>query len=63
MELKDSNIYPRATPYCSGFPIDAITPDKNTSKARIRLCQSWCGSLNWLAISTWPDLSTALLWG
>eukprot|EP00957_Ditylum_brightwellii_P172805 13155080-Ditylum_brightwellii.AAC.1 len=60
MELKDSNISPRATPYHFGFPIDAIPPDKNASKARIRLYQSWCRSLNWLAISTRPDLSTAV---
>eukprot|EP00957_Ditylum_brightwellii_P205730 15345134-Ditylum_brightwellii.AAC.1 len=60
MDLKDSNISPCATPFRSGFPIYVIPPDKQASKERIRLYQSWCGSLDWLAISTRPDLSTAV---
>eukprot|EP00957_Ditylum_brightwellii_P160834 12245095-Ditylum_brightwellii.AAC.1 len=60
MDIKDSNISPRATPYHSGFPINVIPPDKNALVARTQLYQSWCRSLNWFAISTGPDLSMAV---
>eukprot|EP00957_Ditylum_brightwellii_P085846 6530361-Ditylum_brightwellii.AAC.2 len=33
MELDEANIFHQATPYCSGFPIDAIPPNKDASQA------------------------------
>eukprot|EP00957_Ditylum_brightwellii_P049719 3770463-Ditylum_brightwellii.AAC.1 len=57
MNLTNANASPNATPYRSGFSIDAIPPDPNISDNYKELYQSWCGMLNWLSISTCPDLS------
>jgi len=52
-----------ATPYRSGISIDSIPPDTLSSSQRDTLhlqYQSLVGSLNWLAHTTHPDLSTAV---
>jgi hypothetical protein len=51
------------TPYRSGFPIDSIPQDTMSTQEKdaLRLSyQSLVGSLNWLAHTTRPDLSTAV---
>jgi len=51
------------TPYRSGFPIDSIPHEDMSSSQRdaLRLqYQSLVGSLNWLAHTTRPDLSTVV---
>jgi hypothetical protein len=50
-------------PYRSGFPIDSIPHEDMPAVQRDSLClqyQSLVGSLNWLAHTTWPDLSTVV---
>jgi len=52
-----------STPYRSGHPIDSIPYQDMTSADRDRLrlqYQSLVGSLNWLAHTTHPDLSTVV---
>ena len=49
------------SPYRSGFPVDAVPtqPMDSADRDKLRLqYQSLVGSLNWLAHSTCPDLST-----
>jgi hypothetical protein len=51
------------TSYCSGYPIDFIPHEEMSSTHRDSLClqyQSLVGSLNWLAHTTRPDLSTVV---
>ena len=51
------------TPYCSGLSIDSILhePMSSTDRDALRLAyQSLVGSLNWLAHTTRPDLSTVV---
>jgi hypothetical protein len=51
------------SPYKSGCSIDSIPPVEmsSTEQDALRLkYQSLIGSLNWLAHTTWPDLSTAV---
>jgi len=51
------------SPYRSGLPIDAIPPSNLPSLAQDKLhlqYQSLVGSLNWLAHTTHPDLSTVV---
>ena len=51
------------TPYRSGYPIDKIPIEPNltplTQQKQNHLLQSLVGSLNWLAISTRPDIAPA----
>ena len=50
-------------PYCSGFPIDSITPidPLNPDLPRRRqVYQSIVGCINWLATCTRPDIPPAL---
>eukprot|EP00957_Ditylum_brightwellii_P201746 15327052-Ditylum_brightwellii.AAC.2 len=56
----DATPLPLVTPYQAGFLIDAIPPDPNVSPGHCCLFQLWAGSLNWLVISTCPDLTTAV---
>jgi hypothetical protein len=49
------------TPYCSGLPVDSVRHEDMSSSDHdaLRLAyQSLLGSLNWLAHTTRPDLST-----
>jgi hypothetical protein len=51
------------TPYRLGLPIDSVPHQNMTSVDRDTLClqyQSLVGSLNWLAHTTRPDLSTVV---
>jgi len=51
------------TPYRSGYPIDSVPSDSQSATQRDQLrlqYQSLVGSLNWLAHTTRPDLSTAV---
>jgi hypothetical protein len=61
--LSDRNQTPTATPYCSGIPIDAVSPSSEDDKSPALKCQkdayqSLIGSIGWLAHSTCPDLIT-----
>ena len=63
--LAGLNYNPRATPYRSGCPIDSIPSatvdeDDDAFVKRRESYQSLVGCLNWLAMNTRPDLSTAL---
>ena len=56
------NYNSRATPYCSGLPIDSILPTHELDDDPVFLCrklqyQSLVGSLNWLVTTTRPDIS------
>jgi deoxyuridine 5'-triphosphate nucleotidohydrolase len=60
--LADASVYEPKTPYRSGFPVDSI-PHKPPTLAQdqAKLChtmQTYLGCLNWLAISTRPDIAT-----
>jgi hypothetical protein len=58
-----SSISTYVTPYCSGLVIDAIPHVEMSSSDRDKLrlqYQSVVGSLNWLAHTTRPDLSTVV---
>jgi hypothetical protein len=49
------------TPYCIGYPVNKIkteTYDKTTQHKLTHLFRVLVGSLNWLSISTHPDIST-----
>ncbi len=53
------------TLYCLGLPIHSILHELMSSSNRdaLRLkYQSLANNLNWLAHTTWPDLSTAVSW-
>ena len=58
-ELTTNTSFPR-TPYRSGFPVDKI-PTVTANKANqtyVKYMQKFVGCLNWLSISTRPDIST-----
>jgi hypothetical protein len=61
MGLTHANKSPLMTPFCSGFPIDAI-PHIDMSPADhaplIKQMQSWMGMINWLQQCTRPDIAT-----
>ena len=60
MKLSQANTNVKMTPYRSGFPIDSIPHQEyseNDQKKLTKLYQSFVGMLNWLAISTRPDIS------
>ena len=57
------NQTPNMTPYCSGYPIDAIPPPDPKDpdlKRRTKVYQSIVGSLNWLATCSRPDIAPVL---
>jgi hypothetical protein len=61
--LDDVNSSHFVSPYCSGCLIDSIPHEEMSSSDcdQLRLCyQSLVGSLNWLAHTTRPDLSTVV---
>jgi hypothetical protein len=61
MGISIDNVSSYSSPYCSGFPIDSVPFVEMSSSERdaLRLkYQSLVGSLNWLAHTTRPDLST-----
>ncbi len=61
LNLDSASISPFTSPYCSGLPVDAIPHEEMSSSDCDSLClhyQSVVGSLNWLAHTTHPDLST-----
>ena len=58
--LEGDNVNPVTTPYQDGFPIDSIPklkPSPNQAKLT-KYYQQLIGSINWLSISTCPDIST-----
>ena len=61
MGQSNANASARMTPYRSGLPIDTLPPvemaETDREKLRSRY-QSVMGMLNWLSISTQPDLTT-----
>ena len=61
--LDNATRTPNMTPYRSGIPITSLPkPDKGDpdQKRRTTVYQSLVGCLNWLAVSTRPDLSTVV---
>ena len=61
--LKYCNRVPLMTTYRSGFPINSIPnldPDNPNLPKRKATYQSICGSINWLSISTLPNVATTL---
>jgi len=61
MGLSAANKSPLMTPFCSGFPIDAIPHVEMSVEDHpplIAKMQSWLGMLNWLQQCTRPDIST-----
>ena len=59
--LLDCNKSPRATPFRSGFPVDNIAPSTlspSAQEALLKKFQQIMGDLNWLSISTRPDITT-----
>jgi hypothetical protein len=62
MRSTDSH-FPVSTPYRSGTPIDRIPHDGVTPEQKPQLVSSYqsiVGSLNWLSLSTRPDITTAV---
>ena len=58
-ELTTNKSFP-ATPYRSGFPVDKIPtiPTDKANQSYIKYMQKFIGCLNWLSISTRPDIAT-----
>ena len=59
--LTNCNKSTRATPFRSGFPVDNITVnslDESEQNILTKNYQQLIGDLNWLSISTRPDIST-----
>jgi hypothetical protein len=62
MRSTDSH-FPVSTPYRSGTPIDRIPHDGVTPEQKPQLVSSYqsiVGGLNWLSLSTQPDITTAV---
>jgi hypothetical protein len=59
-QLQSDEISTPKTPYRSGYPIDKIPtiPQHATNSSYVDFMQKFIGSLNWLSISTRPDIST-----
>ena len=57
-QLSDCN--PTLTPYRSGLTIDMILADPSPDPSTISKYQSLVGSLNWLSLSTRPDISAVV---
>jgi hypothetical protein len=58
---KGDGVTEPCTPYSIGYPVDKIkeeTYNENTQHKLTHLLQVLVGSLNWLSISTQPDIST-----
>jgi Reverse transcriptase (RNA-dependent DNA polymerase) len=63
MGLQNAVASPKMTPYRSGLPIDTLSQHESnlsdTEREKLRLkFRSYLGMLNWLSISTRPDLTT-----
>jgi hypothetical protein len=62
MGLQNAVTSPKMTPYRSGLPIDSLPKQPNVSKTDNETLRSkfrsFMGMLNWLSISTRPDLTT-----
>jgi hypothetical protein len=58
MGLQDAVTSPKMTPYRSGLPIDTLLHSGTEQDAFRRKYRSYLGMLNWLSISTRPDLTT-----
>ena len=59
--LMTCNKSPRATPFMSGFPVDNIDPSSLSPPDQAKLLKKYqliIGDLNWLSISTHPDITT-----
>ena len=59
--LMSCNKSPRATPFRSGFPVDNIAPSTLSPSDQAILLKKYqqiIGDLNWLSISTRPDITT-----
>ena len=62
--LSDCNKSPRATPFKSGFPVDAIPPSTLPKAAQSTITppyQQLMGDFTWLSIFTRPDITAILL--
>jgi hypothetical protein len=59
-DLDDANSAYPPTPYRSGFPVDKIptSPRDTANVSYVSYMQKFIGCLNWLSISTRPDIAT-----
>ena len=60
-QLSDCNKSTRATPFRSGFTVNSIPPSSLDNATQLPLTKNFqqiLGDLNWLSISTRPDIST-----
>ena len=60
-QLSDCNKSTRATPFRSGFTVDSFPPSSLDDATQLPLTKNFqqiIGDLNWLSISTRPDIST-----
>ena len=60
-DLSGPNVNTVQTPHRPGYPVDTIpneTYDKHLTFKYTKLMQFLIGSINWLAISTRPDIAT-----
>ena len=63
MKLTNANAQPKMTPYRSSYPINSFqhqTYSDEDQQKLTKLYQSFVGMLNWLAISTRPDIAPVI---
>ena len=64
LQLLNCNTSTRAMPFRSGFPVDTIPPSQLETSAQVVVTKQYqqlvLGDLNWLSISTRPDLTSIL---
>ena len=61
--VQSTNKFPNMTPYCSGFPIDSISPVDPLNPdipCRRQVYKSIVGCINWLATCTRPGIAPVL---
>jgi hypothetical protein len=60
LSLTECSVSPLASPFRSGFPVDAVPHCEMSSADHdplIAKMRSWCGMLNWLSMCPHPDIT------